>query len=157
MRSTPLSWPNTASTTPTAEYRAAYGVRRTATDSWPAVTPTTSSGPCRSSMHCVPKVRAPEQQSFDNAKKFGMEVFKDENTGGLMYITEKGGLATGKAPKEAPDPKKIIPPKTAYGLVLRVRGADEADFTEKTKRVRPRITSCRCGDPQPASEPEARE
>jgi hypothetical protein len=83
----------------------------------------------------VPKVRAPEQQSFDNAKKFGMEVFKDENTGGLMYITEKGGLATGKAPKEAPDPKKVIPPKTAYGLVLRVRGADEPDFTEKTKRV----------------------
>jgi hypothetical protein len=82
----------------------------------------------------VPKVRAPEQLSFDSAKKFGMEVFKDENTGGLMYITEKGGLTTGQAPKEAPDPKKIIPPETAYGLVLRVRGAEEPDFTEKTRR-----------------------
>ncbi len=82
----------------------------------------------------VPKVRAPEQQSFDNAKKFGMEVFKDENTGGLMYITETGSLATGPAPATAPDKNKIVPPKTVYGLVLRVRGADEADFTAKTKR-----------------------
>jgi hypothetical protein len=82
----------------------------------------------------VPKVRAPEQLSFDNAKKFGMEIFKDENTGGLMYITETGGLATGPAPATAPDKTKILPPKTAYGLVLRVRGADETDFTEKTKR-----------------------
>jgi hypothetical protein len=82
----------------------------------------------------VPKVRAPEQQSFENAKKFGMEIFKDENTGGLMYITETGGLATGPAPAAAPDKNKIVPPKPAHGLVLRVRGADEADFTEKTKR-----------------------
>ena len=83
----------------------------------------------------VPKVRAPEQLSFDNAKKFGMEVFKDENTGGLMYITEPGSVATAPAPAAAPNPKKIVPPKTAYGLVLRVRTADESDFTEKTKRV----------------------
>ena len=34
-----------------------------------------------------PKVRAPEQEKFDSAKKFGMEIFKDENTGGLIYIT----------------------------------------------------------------------
>jgi hypothetical protein len=82
-----------------------------------------------------PKVRGPEQTTFDNAKKFGMEVFKDENTGGLIYITEAGSIATAAAPAAAPDPKKIAPPKTAYGLVLRVRGANEPDFTDKTKRV----------------------
>ncbi|HSQ58317.1 MAG TPA: hypothetical protein VLM40_21530 [Gemmata sp.] len=81
------------------------------------------------------KVRAPEQVSFENAKQIGLEVFKDENTGGLIYISEKGGIATAPAPEKAPDKNKIIPPKTAYGLVLRVRKADEPDFTEKTKRV----------------------
>lgn len=82
-----------------------------------------------------PRVRAPDQNEFENAKRFGMEVFKDENTGGLIYITETGSIATASAPAAPPDPKKIAPPKPAYGLVLRVRGANEPDFTEKTKKI----------------------
>jgi len=82
-----------------------------------------------------PKVRTPGQASFDNAKRFGLEVFKDENTGGLIYITEAGSIATAAAPPSPPDPKKIAPPKTAYGFELRVRGADEPNFSDKTKRV----------------------
>jgi hypothetical protein len=82
-----------------------------------------------------PRVRAPEQTEFTNAKKIGVEVFKDENTGGLIYITEVGAVATAAAPAAAPDPKKPLPPKTQYGLLLRVRGADESDFTEKTKQL----------------------
>lgn len=82
-----------------------------------------------------PKVRAPEQDKFDTAKKFGMEIFKDENTGGLIYVTETGGIAPAAAPGEAVDPKKLQPPKTMYGLVLRVRGAAETEFTEKTKKM----------------------
>ncbi len=82
-----------------------------------------------------PKVRAPEQDKFDSAKKFGMEIFKDENTNGLIYITETGGIAAGNTTAPFPDPKKIAPPKTQYGLVLRVRGADEPNFTEKTKQM----------------------
>jgi hypothetical protein len=80
-----------------------------------------------------PKVRAPEQTAFDNAKKFGMEIFKDENTNGLIYITEVGGIAT--ASSNASKPEKVAPPKTQYGLVLRVRGAAEENFTEKTKQM----------------------
>ena len=80
-----------------------------------------------------PKVRAPEQRDFANAKKFGLEVFKDENTGGLLYITEVGAIsATGSA---KPAPEKVEPPKAHYGLDLRVRGAEEPNFTDKTKRV----------------------
>jgi hypothetical protein len=82
-----------------------------------------------------PKVRAPEQSGFDNAKKFGMEIFKDENTGGLIYITEIGAIAPATTTLPQPDPKKIAPPKALYGLDLRVRGADEPDFTDKTKRM----------------------
>jgi hypothetical protein len=81
------------------------------------------------------KVRSPEQTTFDNAKKFGMEVFQDENTGGLIYITETGAIATAPAPATFPDPKKSLSPKPEYGLVLRVRGANEPDFTDKTKRI----------------------
>ena len=82
-----------------------------------------------------PKVRSPEQDKFDNAKKYGLEIFKDENTGGLVYITDRGAISSAPAPATAPDAKKIQPPKTMYGLVLYVRGADEADFTDKTKRI----------------------
>jgi hypothetical protein len=80
-----------------------------------------------------PRVRSTDQIEFTNAKKFGMEIFKDENTGGLIYITETGSIATSAAP--ATKPEKIAPPKAAYGLSLRVRGAEETDFTEKTKRI----------------------
>lgn len=81
------------------------------------------------------RVRGPEQPSFDSAKKIGVEAFKDENTNGLIYITESGAIATADYKGATPDAKKIAPPKTEYGLVLRVRGANEADFTEKTKRM----------------------
>jgi len=80
-----------------------------------------------------PRVRAPGQNEFSNAKKIGIEVFKDENTGGLIYITETGAISTAAAPSTPPDPKKPLPPKAVYGLQLRVRGADETEFTEKAK------------------------
>jgi hypothetical protein len=83
----------------------------------------------------VAKVRSSEQVDFANARKFGIEVFKDENTGGLIYITEVGAIATADAPAAPPDTKKILPPKAEYGLSLRVRGGNETDFTEKTKKI----------------------
>jgi len=80
-----------------------------------------------------PRVRTSDQVEFTNAKKFGMEIFKDENTGGLIYITETGSISTAAAP--AAKPEKVAPPKAAYGLTLRVRGAEESDFTDKTKQI----------------------
>lgn len=82
------------------------------------------------------KAREPEQESFDNAKQFGVEAYKDENTGGLVYICETGALATGPAPSMAPDKNKIPDPKHTHGLVLMVRKAGEKDFAKgKTKEV----------------------
>ena len=82
-----------------------------------------------------PKVRGIDQETFENAKRFGLEVFKDENTGGLIYITESGAMSSAAAPSMALDPKKIAPPKSVYGLTLRVRAADEPEFTDKTKKI----------------------
>jgi hypothetical protein len=54
----------------------------------------------------------------------------------LIYITEVGLLASAAAPPTPPDPKKIANPKSLYGYTLRVRAADEPEFTEdKTKKV----------------------
>jgi len=82
------------------------------------------------------KCRKPDEAKFSkDTKKFGLDVFKDDNTGGLVYATEDGGLAAGgKAPATAPAGDKVIAPKSLYGLVVRVRKADEADFTDKTKK-----------------------
>lgn len=83
------------------------------------------------------KARKPEEAGFTkDTKRFGVEVFKDENTGGLIYATEDGGLAAGgAAPAKAPEEGKVAAPKSLYGLVVRVRKADEANFTEKTKKI----------------------
>ena len=80
-----------------------------------------------------PRVRTTDMSEFKDAKKFGMEIFKDENTGGLIYITETGSISTAASP--AAKPEKVLPPKAAYGLSLRVRGAEESDFTDKTKQI----------------------
>jgi hypothetical protein len=83
-----------------------------------------------------PRVRAFEQVTFDNAKKMGLEVSKDENSGELIYITEVGGIAAGPSPAQARDPKApVLSPVYAYGLNLRVRGASEKNFNDKTKKV----------------------
>jgi hypothetical protein len=83
----------------------------------------------------VLKVRGPNQTEWTNARKFGIEAFKDGNTGGLIYITETGSLACLPAPSQPPDPDKVKPPTALYGLGLRVRKADEKDFTDGTKKV----------------------
>jgi hypothetical protein len=64
-----------------------------------------------------------------------MEIFRDENTGGLLYISEVGAITSATTQLPQPEPKAIKAPKTQYGLVLRVRGAEEVNFTEKTKQM----------------------
>jgi len=84
----------------------------------------------------VLKVRGPNETAFSDAsKKFGIEVFKDQNTSGLIYITETGSVTAAPAPPAAPPSDQVKPPKSLYGLSLRVRKPGEADFTNHTKSL----------------------
>ncbi|HET6574337.1 MAG TPA: hypothetical protein VFG68_12075 [Fimbriiglobus sp.] len=83
----------------------------------------------------VLKVRGPNEKEWTNARKFGVEAFKDGNTGGLIYITETGSLACLPAPPQPPNPDQVKPPTALYGLELRVRKADEPDFTANTRKI----------------------
>jgi hypothetical protein len=82
----------------------------------------------------VLSVRDAKQQEWKDAKKFGAEAFRDGNTAGLLYLTETGAVATAAGPAAAPpDPPKA--PTWAHGMVLRVRKADEEDFTAQTRNL----------------------
>jgi len=81
------------------------------------------------------KVRTPLEEAFGpNTKKFGVEVFKDGNTGDLIYVTEAGLIALAKAPAMAPAKDAVKKPTALYALSLRARKADELDWTDKTKK-----------------------
>ncbi len=85
-----------------------------------------------------PKVRGGDDDLFDKAKKLGVEVFTDENSGGLIYVTEAGAIAAAPAPgatAKVPEKGKELPLAAQYGFMLRVRGALDADFTDATKKV----------------------
>lgn len=80
------------------------------------------------------RVREPEVEKFDTAKRFGLEVYYDQNTKGLLYVTETGAVAAipGAALE---DGKKTLPPRALYGLVLPVRKAGEKELTDKSPRI----------------------
>ncbi|OWK43697.1 hypothetical protein [Fimbriiglobus ruber] len=81
----------------------------------------------------VLKVRSPDQSEFnEKTPKFGVEVFKDGNTGGLVYISETGSISTAASPGTPVAKNSVKPPTALYGLELRVRKADEPNF-EKDK------------------------
>jgi hypothetical protein len=78
--------------------------------------------------------RRHNEKDFKGAKKFGIEVFKDENNGNLVYISEAGGI-DAVAAKYAVDTKgKVKQPEHLHGMRLAVRKAGEKDFTKETRR-----------------------
>jgi len=82
----------------------------------------------------VLKVRGGTEAKFtDASKKYGVEVYKDGNTGGLIHITETGSAAASAAPETAPENEKIKAPKALYGMTLPVRKGDQVEFTKDTK------------------------
>jgi predicted small secreted protein len=82
------------------------------------------------------KVRSLGQQKFADSKtKIGVEVFKDGNTSGLIYITETGQIATAQSPGSQPDPSAPKRPNPIYGLEPQIRKADEREFTASTRII----------------------
>jgi len=82
----------------------------------------------------IVKVRAAKEKDFTkDTKKFGVEVFKDGNTGGLIYVCETASIATAPAPPVAPAADSVKAPKALYGLTMRCRKADEKEFGDATQ------------------------
>jgi hypothetical protein len=82
------------------------------------------------------KVRGPKESAFTaETKAFGVEVYRDGNTGGLIYACENGSIAAGPAPATAPKADAVKAPKALYGLGLRCRKADEANFSDATRTI----------------------
>src|SRR5881296_3001665 len=69
-----------------------------------------------------------------DTKKWGVEVFRDETNGNLIYITEVGAIAVapGKDSLKAPTPN-AKEPVWRHGLNLSVRLFGEKEFTAKTR------------------------
>jgi hypothetical protein len=69
-----------------------------------------------------------------NTQKFGVEVFRDENNGNLIYLCETGALAVVSGRKGLPAPTPAVrEPKWTHGLNLSCRVFGEREFTEKTR------------------------
>jgi hypothetical protein len=61
----------------------------------------------------------------------GVEVYRDESTGLLVYVSELGGLAVVRPPREL---ARGQAPKALYRLPLKVRRAGENDFSRPALR-----------------------
>lgn len=79
------------------------------------------------------KVRkAGEAEFSDKTKKVGLEVYKDDNTNHLFYITEGGKVAVVPA-RNATKPSDVKGPTWYHAFELPVRKGDEKEFREDTK------------------------
>jgi hypothetical protein len=81
----------------------------------------------------IPVRKASEVAFTKDSPRFGVELFKDENAGTLVFLSETGSLAIARAGSYAGG-SSTKAPKRLHGLSLRVRRAGEADFTKDTRR-----------------------
>jgi hypothetical protein len=80
--------------------------------------------------------KAGQKEWLKETPAFGLEVYKDVNTGNLIYITNTGSVAAVsgvEAPAEPPKEGKA--PQWLHGLDLQVRRVGEKDFTKATGKV----------------------
>jgi hypothetical protein len=77
------------------------------------------------------KSRKGREDDFKKATLYGVEVFRDENTGNLIYISQTGNVAVAPPAKnvvaENDNPKK---PTWLHALELKARPAGEDDFAK---------------------------
>src|SRR5262249_26161596 len=77
--------------------------------------------------------KAGEPHFTQKTKRWGVEAFKDENPGHVLYIPEDGHLAA-YSPAGAVAPKETTAPKWLHGLEVPVRTAAEENWGPDTKR-----------------------
>jgi hypothetical protein len=79
------------------------------------------------------KVRkAGEKEFSDKTKKVSLEVYRDENTKQLIYITDAGTIAVVDA-RDSTKPAEVKGPTWWHGFEAKVRKPDEKDFTKDTQ------------------------
>ena len=79
------------------------------------------------------KVRkAGEKEFSDSTKKVSLEVYKDENTNQLFYITADGAIAVSSA-AGATKPADVKTPVWFHAFEVKARKADEEKFGKDTK------------------------
>jgi hypothetical protein len=80
------------------------------------------------------RVRKGTEGDFnEKTQKYGLEVFKDESGGTLVYVSENGAIAVVPAGPIAGG-TEAKQPDWMFGLNLKVRKAGEKDFTEATRK-----------------------
>src|SRR5262249_22617053 len=77
--------------------------------------------------------KADEKEFTKSTKKFGIEVFKDENNGNLIYISDTGSIDTVPAKLAQDSVGKIKAPAWKDGMTLNVRKAGEKEFNKDTR------------------------
>ena len=77
--------------------------------------------------------QAGEKDFTRDTRVYSIEVFRDENNGNLIYISETGAIAVVPGPSARPAEAENKNPDWMHGLDLKVRSAGEKDFTVKTR------------------------
>jgi hypothetical protein len=78
--------------------------------------------------------KAGEKEFSKSTKKYGLEVFTDENNGNQVYICETGAVGTVPAKFAVPTEGKIKAPAWQHAMDLKVRKAGEPDFNKDTRK-----------------------
>jgi len=78
------------------------------------------------------KGRKAGEKDFETARKHAVEVFRDENTGNLVYITDVGDIAV--LPAGTTKDEKTSP-AWKHAMEVRVRKGGDQDFNEKTPKI----------------------
>jgi hypothetical protein len=78
--------------------------------------------------------KAGEAKFTKDTKRYGVEVFLDENTGNLIYVCESGSIAVVPSGGAAAPGGNAKAPEWTHGMELWVRKAGERDFNKDTKK-----------------------
>jgi hypothetical protein len=80
------------------------------------------------------QVRKGGVKDWKDAAKYGIEVYRDGNTGSLIYVTEHGHVAMIPEYTEVKEVKETKSPLWLHGLDLSCRRSDEKAFSKDTRK-----------------------